>query len=181
MPTRQTEEQARAQGATGENSDAPHPPTPALAQQGADSPETRERTGQVVAPVDTIPGTDIPVAPDPASEGTRQAADSAGKVRVLEAPKPEEQERRIDRLPREAFDSEGFRAANGAARDSFASVVCFPGHRFVDHGGRYASIYDLNEVYDVEPNSVVPEGTYLIPVNYLERDAALVANRRDAR
>lgn len=177
MPTRVTEDQAKAQGAVGENSEAPHAVTAAQAQQGADSPESREATGQVVAPSDKIVGTNVNIAADPTAEGTRQYAEDQARVKVLQAPKPEDRRQEPRRLPDDVRESAAFKAANSAARDAFANVVRFPGSRFVDHGGRYVNIYDLEDVYDVEPNSVVPDGLYLFPVNYLERDPADVANR----
>jgi hypothetical protein len=78
MPTRVTEDQAKAQGAVGENSEAPHAVTAAQAQQGADSPESREATGQVVAPSDKIVGTDVNI---PVNYLERDPADVANRTR----------------------------------------------------------------------------------------------------
>lgn len=147
---------------------------------GADRPENRTATGQVVAPRETIIGTDIPIVADPTIEGTEEHLREQRQVKVLEREKPKEEERRGVALPDNAFESAAFRAANSAARDAFRTIVRRPGSRFVDHGGRYVNIFDLEEVYDVEPNSVVPDGLFLFPTNYLERDLD-DATEREAR
>lgn len=135
----------------------------------ADSPETRdEAVHQETPEVEHIVGTDVPVAPE--TEGTKAAAEEQERVRSLEQAPPPEDERKLPELPDGAYDSEAFRAANSGARDSFASVVRRPGHIFRDHGGRYVNIFDLNEVYDVEPGTIIPDGLFLFPVNYLVRD-----------
>jgi len=134
----------------------------------ADSPETHDAAVHQEAsnPQPVIVGTDVPVAPP--TEGTREAAEE--DVKHLEQAPPPEDERELPELPKGAFDSEAYRAANSGARDAFGQVVRRPGHIFRDHGGRYVNIFDLNEVYDVEPGTIVPDGLFLFPVNYLVRE-----------
>lgn len=79
---------------------------------------------------------------------------------------PDDDAVRADVLPREAFDSEGYKGANLAAKAEFDSVVQFPGYRFIAPG-RYRNIYDLDDVYDAEDGTQVPDGKYLIGENYL--------------
>lgn len=137
------------------------------------TPEAQE--GQVhqeeFAARDVIAGTDVPVAPDPRDEGTTRdkSADTANRLEVKEPEKAAEE--RVA-LPENAFDSEAFRAANSGARDSFAQIVRRPGYVFPDHGGggRFVNIFDLEDVYDVAPNQVVPGGLFLFPANYLVRE-----------
>lgn len=177
MAARETQQNQALPEVAGEDSAAPHQPTKAQIAQGADSPDSRENTGQVLAPREFIVGTEVPIAQDPAAEGTRQALEDSRRVKTLRREETREEKHERTRLPDDAFESAAFKAANNAARDSFASVVRRPGDKFVDHGGRYVNIDNLSEVYDVEPNSVVPDGLFLFPVNYLVRDADEVRGR----
>lgn len=144
---------------------------------GADNPENREATGQVTTASETIVGTEVPIVRDPTQEGTKRDLEENRRVKVLRREETAPEENRRTRLPDSAYESAAFKAANNAARDSFANVVRRPGDKFVDHGGRYVNIEDLNEVYDVEPNSVVPDGLFLFPTNYLVRDLDEVRGR----
>lgn len=150
---------------------APHfSPSRSALTSGADKPH--EDTSGVETP--TVAGTDTAVAPAP--EGTKQAEETAGK-RLEQAPAPEPGPARPE-LPEGAYDSEAFRAANSGARDAFGQVVVRPGDVFRDHGGRYVNIFDLEDVYDAEPGTVVPEGLFLFPVNYLVREDERAARIR---
>jgi hypothetical protein len=143
----------------------------------ADTPESHDAAvHQEPVPQETIVGTDVAVAAPP--EGTVAAAKDQDHVQRLEQAPPPEAEKDAPALPDGAYDSEAFRAANSGARDAFGQVVCRPGHVFADHGGRYVNIFDLHEVYDVEPGTVVPEGLFLFPVNYLVREDERAARIR---
>lgn len=156
-----------------DSGDAPHlSPSKGPLQSGADMPH--EDTSGTVESIPTIVGTDVPVAPAP--EGTKAAAEENVK-RLEQAPPPDEPEP-LPELPEGAYDSQAFRAANSGARDAFAAVVRRPGHVFRDHGGRYVNINDLKEVYDVEPGTIIPDGLFLFPVNYLVREDERAAKIR---
>jgi hypothetical protein len=113
-----------------------------------------------------------------ADKPTAEEAEAAREVRRLEqAPAPEPAPE-VPALPEDAYNSEAFRAANSGARDAFAQAVKRPGTVFVDHGGRYVNIFDIAEVYDAEPGTIVPEGLFLFPVNYLVREDERQAHLR---
>lgn len=100
-----------------------------------------------------------PDEPRPSREGPRPRNRELGYARAAVVPE-------AAKLPQSAFKSQGFERANGAARDAFANVVQYPGSVFAA-AGRYHNIKDLEDVYDVEPGNVVPDGLYLIGDNYL--------------
>lgn len=72
----------------------------------------------------------------------------------------------------EGFENwEGFKKANNSARESFGFVIRYPGSVFAA-SGRYHDAQNLDKVYDVAPDMIVPDGLYLIPTNYLVNEDA---------
>jgi hypothetical protein len=131
------------------------------------APRSRAETEEAQAdkaPVTTVPGE------------LGEFASAAEKFERVEDPEEKDEET----LPLRAFKSEGFLAANGAARDNFENVVLFPGHVFISPG-RYRNIYDLDDIYDVNPNTKSPEGLFLIPENYLVRGVQYDRARQEAK
>lgn len=96
----------------------------------------------------------------------------------------EEEEAEGQRLPDGFEDWEGFKLANGAARENFTNVVLFPNFVFTA-GGRYVDAQNVEKVFDVMPGEVSPDNLYLIGVNYLvsskQRDRIIRGLRRPAR
>lgn len=69
-------------------------------------------------------------------------------------------------LSADILESAGYLCANPAARENFDNILISPGYRFTSTG-KYVSIFQLSDVLSVVPGDVVPEGTFLIPANYL--------------
>jgi hypothetical protein len=129
----------------------------------------RSREEAVEAPADT---SELPRVPGELGEFSK----AAEKFERVEPPERDEQQR----LPLAAFKSPGFLAANSAARDAFTDVVLFPGHVFIAPG-RYRDIYNLDRIFDVEPDTKSPDGLYLIPENYLVKGVAFDQAREEAK
>lgn len=69
-------------------------------------------------------------------------------------------------LPDNFEDWQGYKLANGSARENFAFVIRYPGSVFTA-GGRYHNAQNVEEYFDVEDGHIVPDGLFLIPTNYL--------------
>ena len=69
-------------------------------------------------------------------------------------------------LPDNFEEWQGFKLANGSARENFAFVIRYPGSVFAA-GGRYHNAQNVEEYFDVEEGHIVPDGLFLIPTNYL--------------
>lgn len=121
------------------------------------------------SPQEVILGTDVPIVRDPRLEGSE--ADLEFKPKELSPPEKEDAPSRV-RLPDEAFNSDGYKVANAAARDAFSSVVLRPGYIYPDHGGRglFVNIFDLEDVYELKGGDLIPEDLFLIGTNLLLRD-----------
>lgn len=141
---------------------------PGVPHGPADRPELHPEPADD-SPQEVILGTDVPIVRDPRLEGTE--ADLEFKPKELSPPEPKERAARV-RLPDNAFESEGYRVANGPARDAFSSVVLRPGYIYPDHGGRglFVNIFDLEDVYELKGGDEIPEGLFLIGTNLLLRD-----------
>lgn len=141
---------------------------PAVPSGPADRPEDHPEP-VADSPQEVILGTDVPVVHDPRLEGSE--ADLEFKPKELSPPEREDAPARV-RLPDEAFNSDGYKAANAAARDAFSSVVLRPGYIYPDHGGRgrYVNIFDLEDVYELKGGDLIPDGLFLIGTNVLLRD-----------
>ena len=83
-------------------------------------------------------------------------------------------------LPDNFEEWQGFKLANGSARDNFAFVIRYPGSVFAA-GGRYHNAQNVDEYFDVEEGHIVPDGLFLIPTNYLinrEAQGAVLRGQR---
>lgn len=125
-------------------------------------------------------GRELASAPADEDENRQEGAIGSENIDKLEDVEPEP-EPQLNLLPDEAFGSDGFKVANGAARDSFDSVVLGPGHVFTAPG-RYYNIHNLDEVVDAVSGKRIPDGLFLIPENYLLpatiRERALARSNR---
>lgn len=86
-------------------------------------------------------------------------------------------------LPEGFEDWQGFKLANGSARENFAFVIRYPGSVFTA-AGRYHNAQNVDEYFDVEDGHIVPDGLFLIPTNYLinrEAQGAVLRGERAAR
>lgn len=155
-----------------------------------DRPMSFEEVG-VIGAVDDAVLSDVQA---PLSDGEARAAARPADASPVEGaekflgsgfakkePEPEQEE---ERLP-DGFESwPGFKLANASARDNFENAVIFPGNVFIA-GGRYVNVRNVSEVFDVMPDEVVPEGLYLLGVNYLvssrQRDRILRGDVKPAK
>lgn len=83
-------------------------------------------------------------------------------------------------LPEGFEDWQGYKLANGSARENFAYVIRYPGSVFAA-GGRYHNAQNVEEYFDVEEGHIVPDGLFLIPTNYLinrEAQGAVLRGQR---
>lgn len=135
---------------------------------GIPAGELKQRDGAVPGPPSrelALAGADANPERQPGGEF---AAAAAERMERVEPPPPAEE---AEGLPSNLYDSPGFRAANDSAKANFESVVRRPGYVFIAPG-RYHNVENLEEVFDVAPDTRVPEGLFLIGDNYLLRGRA---------
>jgi len=119
-----------------------------------------------------LPVTEADVRPASATPEVDTSQLGAFRADFEKAPDPADAEE--PQLPEGFEDWAAFKLANSGAKDSFISVVIFPGHQFTAPG-RYTDAKTATKIYDVAERQIVPDGLFLFPVNYLVSGA-----RRDA-